>query len=109
MALISIKSFEYAAAIALSLSEGFMKRFNPVSAGRYKPIIHAATVPNTVRREPTVFDSVMWQALLTCNKSNFLAKNDRKPRSPYFTKSFTSDVSILIPGPIVVDTAIPFR
>jgi hypothetical protein len=40
-----------------------MKQVNSVSAGRYEPIIHSALFSQTGLREPTVFDSVIWQAI----------------------------------------------
>ena len=61
--------------------------------------------------EPTVFDRVIRQAasgLLVLGDCSAGDQNKNHSRS-YFTKSFASVVSILIPGPMVVETAIPFR
>ncbi len=72
--------------------------------------LYTQALDRSGRCEPTVFDSVMWQAACSPRVYGELRSNESGGlRHSYFTKSLTSAVSILIPGPIVVDTAIPFR
>ena len=108
MALIVIKSF-----VGIRGSDAVAGRalgFIQLRLGRPADTDYTRGLPGKRLREPAVFDSFRSAGPHRPAVGMMVPLNgDDDSLDAYFTRSFTRVVSILIPGPIVVDTAIPFR